>query len=102
MRVAAGAIAKKYLRERLGVTVRGYLAQLGPLRAAALDWDTVETNPFFCPDAALVPQLEAYMQALHQGGRFDRRAHQRGRERACRRASASRCSTASTPTSRTR
>jgi chorismate synthase len=68
VRVAAGAIAKKYLRERLGVTVRGYLAQLGPLRAAALDWDTVETNPFFCPDAALVPQLEAYMQALIKAG----------------------------------
>ncbi len=68
VRVAAGAIAKKYLRERLGVTVRGYLAQLGPLRAGALDWDTVETNPFFCPDAALVPQLEAYMQALIKAG----------------------------------
>jgi chorismate synthase len=68
VRVAAGAIARKYLRERLGVTVRGYLAQLGPLRATALDWDTVETNPFFCPDPALVPQLEAYMQALIKAG----------------------------------
>jgi len=68
VRVAAGAIARKYLRERLGVAVRGYLAQLGPLRATALDWDTVETNPFFCPDAALVPQLEAYMQALIKAG----------------------------------
>ncbi len=68
VRVAAGAIAKKYLRERLGVTVRGYLAQLGPLRAGALDWDIVETNPFFCPDAALVPQLGASMRALIRAG----------------------------------
>ena len=68
VRVAAGAIAKKYLRERLGVTVRGYLAQLGPLRAAALDWEAVEQNPFFCPDPALVPRLEDYMQALIKSG----------------------------------
>jgi len=68
VRVAAGAIAKKYLRERLGVRVRGYLAQLGPLRAAALDWDIVETNPFFCPDPALVPRLEEYMAALIKSG----------------------------------
>ena len=68
VRVAAGAIAKKYLHERLGVTVRGYLAQLGPLRAAALDWEAVEQNPFFCPDPALVPRLEDYMQALIKSG----------------------------------
>jgi len=68
VRVAAGAIAKKYLRERLGVTVRGYLAQLGPLRAAAHDWEAVEQNPFFCPDPALVPRLEDYMQALIKSG----------------------------------
>ena len=68
MRVAAGAIAKKYLGERLGVLVRGYLAQLGPLRAQAFDWDEVERNPFFCPDADLVPRLEAYMDALRKEG----------------------------------
>jgi chorismate synthase len=68
MRVAAGAIAKKYLGERLGVRVRGFLAQLGPLRAQAFDWDEVERNPFFCPDAALVPQLESYMDALRKEG----------------------------------
>ena len=68
MRVAAGAIAKKYLRERLGVQVRGYLAQLGPIRAQAFDWDEVERNPFFCPDAGVVPQLEAYMDALRKEG----------------------------------
>jgi len=68
MRVAAGAIAKKYLGERLGVRVRGFLAQLGPLRAQAFDWEEVERNPFFCPDAALVPQLESYMDALRKEG----------------------------------
>ena len=68
VRVAAGAIAKKYLRERLGVSVRGYLAQLGPLAAATLDWDAVGENPFFCPDPALVPRLEEYMAALRKSG----------------------------------
>ena len=68
MRVAAGAIAKKYLREHFGVTIRGYLAQLGPIRPAAFDWDEVDNNPFFCPDAAKVPELEAYMDALRKEG----------------------------------
>ncbi len=68
VRVAAGAIAKKYLRERLGVRVRGYLAQLGPLAATTLDWDAVENNPFFCPDPALVTRLEEYMAALLKSG----------------------------------
>ncbi|HQU15539.1 MAG: chorismate synthase [Chromatiales bacterium 21-64-14] len=68
MRVAAGAIAKKYLAERYGVVIRGYLAQLGPIRAEAFVWDEVERNPFFCPDAAKVPELEAYMDALRKEG----------------------------------
>ena len=68
VRVAAGAIAKKYLKERYGILVRGYLAQLGPLRAHGFDWDEVERNPFFCPDAALVPELEAYMDRLRKEG----------------------------------
>jgi len=68
MRVAAGAIAKKYLREHFGVTIRGYLAQLGPIRPAAFDWDEVDNNPFFCPDAAKVADLEAYMDALRKEG----------------------------------
>ena len=51
MRVAAGGIAKKYLRERHGVLIRGYLSQLGPIRHAGFDWDQVERNPFFWPDA---------------------------------------------------
>lgn len=68
MRVAAGAIAKKYLRERLGVEVRGYLAQLGPHAARNFDWAEVERNPFFCPDADLVSELERFMDALRKAG----------------------------------
>jgi chorismate synthase len=68
IRVAAGAIARKYLLVRRGIRIRGYLAQLGPLRAQRLDWDQVAENPFFCPDADLVPELERYMDALRKEG----------------------------------
>ncbi|MBV1915915.1 MAG: chorismate synthase, partial [Pseudomonadales bacterium] len=68
MRVAAGAIAKKYLAEIAGVTVRGYLSQLGPIEIDLVDWDQVQQNPFFCPDANKVPELEAYMDALRKEG----------------------------------
>ena len=68
MRVAAGAIAKKYLKTRYGITVRGYLAQLGPIKPQKFDWDEVENNPFFCPDAGKVAELEAYMDALRKEG----------------------------------
>jgi len=68
MRVAAGAIAKKYLRERSGVLIRGYLAQLGPIRPQSFDWGAVENNPFFFPDAQRVSELERYMDALRKEG----------------------------------
>jgi chorismate synthase len=68
MRVAAGAIAKKYLRERYGIEIRGYLAQLGPIRIERVQWDTVDTNPFFCPDPDKVAELEPYMDALRKEG----------------------------------
>lgn len=68
MRVAAGAIAKKYLREHCGIRVRGYLKQLGPIVAQKLDWDSVEGNPFFCPDPERVADMEAYMAALNKRG----------------------------------
>ena len=68
MRVAAGAIAKKYLRERYGVTIRGYLAQLGPIKLELKDWNEVERNSFFCPDASKVAELETYMDALRKEG----------------------------------
>jgi len=68
MRVAAGAIAKKYLLEHFGITIKGYLSQLGPLAINNVDWDEIENNAFFCPDAALVPQLEDYMANLNKEG----------------------------------
>ncbi len=68
LRVAAGAIAKKYLHERHNVRVRGYLAQRGPIKLQLRDWDEVERNPFFCPDAVRVAELEQYMDALRKEG----------------------------------
>ena len=68
MRVAAGAIAKKYLAQHYGIVIRGYLAQLGPIAIEQLDWDTVESNPFFCPDPAKVPLMEEFMAALNKRG----------------------------------
>jgi len=68
MRVAAGAIAKKWLRERYGVQVRGYLAQLGPIRLALKDWSAVDAHPFFSPDPDKVSDLEQYMDALRKEG----------------------------------
>lgn len=68
MRVAAGGIAKKYLASRYGITVRGYMSQLGPIKAEVLDWDVVETNPFFCPDPGKIAELEEYMAALNKRG----------------------------------
>jgi chorismate synthase len=68
MRVAAAVIAKKWLAERYGVRVRGYLAQLGEIAPEGFDWDAVEQNPFFWPHAAQVPQLEQAMDALRKSG----------------------------------
>jgi chorismate synthase len=68
MRVAAGAIAKKYLAQTAGILVRGYLAQLGPITMQGFDWEEVERNPFFCPDAERVDELERYMDALRKEG----------------------------------
>lgn len=68
MRVAAGGIARKYLRQRYGIEIRGYLAQLGPIRAERFDWDQVSKNPFFCPDPDKVPEMEKYMDALRKEG----------------------------------
>lgn len=68
MRVAAGAVARKFLEQRLGIRIRGYLSQLGPIKAEKLDWDQVHQNPFFCPDADKVAEMEAYMDALRKEG----------------------------------
>ncbi len=68
MRVAAGAIAKKFLHERYGVTIRGFLAQLGPIKAQRIEWECVESNPFFCPDPDKLAEMEAFMAALNKEG----------------------------------
>ena len=68
MRVAAGAIARKYLQQRLGIEVRGYLAQLGPIELQAKDLDQVDKNPFFCADPEKMPELERFMDELREQG----------------------------------
>lgn len=68
MRVAAGAIAKKYLMLTSGIQVRGYLSQLGPIKADLVDWNEVPNNPFFCPDPAKVAEMAQYMEALGKEG----------------------------------
>ncbi len=68
MRVACGGIAKKYLKENLGIEIRGYLSQLGPITFDNFDWNEVHNNPFFCPDANKVKELEDYMDALRKSG----------------------------------
>ncbi|MBK1642153.1 chorismate synthase [Chromatium okenii] len=68
IRVAAGAIAKKYLAERCGVQIRGYLSQLGELRPQQFAWEEVDRNPFFWPCAATVADLETFMDALRKEG----------------------------------
>jgi chorismate synthase len=68
MRVAAGAIARKYLAEKVGVRIRGYLAEIGHIRLEARDLDSVAENPFFCPDPARVADLEEFLTQLRRDG----------------------------------
>ena len=68
MRVAAGAIARKYLREQLGVEIRGYLAEIGPFKLGALDLEHVDENPFFCADPSKLGELDKYLTALRDAG----------------------------------
>jgi len=68
MRVAAGAIARKYLRERLGVGICGHLAQLGPLVLEPKDPASAYGNPFFCPDPARIAELEEFIWKLREAG----------------------------------
>ena len=68
MRVAAGAIARKYMKERLGIEIRGYVAQLGPIELGATDLSIVDENPFFCADPERIDELEAFMNALREEG----------------------------------
>ena len=68
MRVAAGAIAKKYLKSHAGIEIKGCLTQLGPIKTKKWDWDVVEHNAFFSPDTDKVPEMEVFMQALIKEG----------------------------------
>ncbi len=68
VRVAAGAIAKKWLKQRYGVVVRGCLAQLGPIRIAFKSWQAVDANPFFAANEEVVEKLEAFMDELRESG----------------------------------
>ncbi len=68
VRVAAGAIAKKWLAERYGIRIRGCMTQLGAIEIPIKDWSAVSENPFFAADASLVPQLEEAMDALRKAG----------------------------------
>lgn len=68
MRVAAGAIAKKYLNERLGIEVRGYLSQLGPIKLDARDLSSIDDNAFFCADPDRVAELDKFMDELREQG----------------------------------
>lgn len=68
VRVGAAAIARKWLSERYGIEIRGYLAQLGPIRLEVKDLDAVNDNPFFSPDPARVAELEQYIDALRKEG----------------------------------
>ena len=68
VRVAAGAIAQKWLAAEHGICIRGYMSQLGPLPIPFVSWADVGANPFFAPNAGMVPELEAYMDALRKSG----------------------------------
>jgi chorismate synthase len=68
VRVAAGAIARKWLAERYGIAIRGHLVQLGPKSIPFEDWSHIDANPFFVANATIVPELEAFMDALRKSG----------------------------------
>jgi len=68
MRVAAGAVAKKYLKQVHGIEINGYLSQLGPIKAEAIDFTQIEQNAFFFPDASKLDELDEYMRKLIKSG----------------------------------
>ncbi|MDP2784172.1 MAG: chorismate synthase [Sulfurimicrobium sp.] len=68
VRVAAGAVAKKWLLQRHGIVIRGYLSQLGPIEVPFKSWDEVSENPFFVADSSYTQQLEDYMDSLRKAG----------------------------------
>ncbi|MBZ0105393.1 MAG: chorismate synthase [Sulfuricella denitrificans] len=68
VRVAAGAVAKKWLHERYGIVIRGYMSQLGPIEIPFRNWEDVSQNPFFVADSSFTQQLEDYMDSLRKSG----------------------------------
>jgi chorismate synthase len=68
VRVAAGAIAKKWLHQKYGIIIRGYMAQLGPIQIPFKQWDDVQQNPFFVADSSYTEQLETFMDQLRKSG----------------------------------
>jgi len=68
MRVAAGGIAKKYLKQEYGVEIRGYLSQLGPIKVQTIDWNEIDNNAFFCPDASKVAEMERFIEQMRKQG----------------------------------
>lgn len=66
VRVAAGAIARKWLHERHGIVIRGHMTQIGEVEIPFTDWSHVANNPFFAADADIVPELEAYMDRIRK------------------------------------
>jgi len=68
VRVAAASVAKKWLHEKYGVVIRGYMAQLGPIEVPFKQWDAVNHNPFFAADVDIVPRLEEFMEKLRKSG----------------------------------
>ena len=68
MRVAAGAIAKKYLNEKLDIKIKGYLSQIGPIKINNIDMDQINKNPFFCPDVDVLEDIENLIDSLRNEG----------------------------------
>ena len=68
MRVAAGAIAKKYLKQQHGIEIRGYLSQMGDIAIDKVDYEVIESNPFFCPDSDKLEAMEALIRQLKKDG----------------------------------
>ena len=68
MRVAAGAVARRYLQSRLGIRIFGYMSAIGDLRLEPVDPAAAYTNPFFCPDPARLPELEQLLWSLREQG----------------------------------
>ena len=68
MRVAAGSIAKKYLKDSLGVSIKGYLSQIGNIKIKQIDLSEIDQNPFFCPDPQMVKSIETLIDDLRSEG----------------------------------